>query len=140
MNLIFCIDERNGLLFNHRRLSKDKFLINHICEYTKNATLWISTYSKSLFENSSLKSIKICDDMLQYASRNDFCFIEDISVNVNSISIDKIIIYNWNRKYPADTFFNINLDKYEKVSEKDIIGFSHEKITEKIYLKETTNE
>ena len=51
--------------------------------------------------------------------------------------IEKIILYRWNRKYPADFRFDINLEDSEwKLAEtREFTGSSHEKITEEVYVR-----
>ena len=66
-------------------------------------------------------------------TNNDFYFLEDENYNGN---IDKIIIYKWNRDYPADKYFDIDLSSYELISTQDFQGSSHDLITEEIYIKE----
>ena len=70
----------------------------------------------------------------------DYCFVENISPKLFEDKIDEIIIYNWNRIYPADMFFDICLDKWFLKSEVELKGFSHEKIVQKIYIRGITNE
>ena len=48
MILVACIDENNGMLFNNRRQSRDKGLIEHIIAMNKK--VWINNFSKELFE------------------------------------------------------------------------------------------
>ena len=50
VKLIVCIDLDNGMLFNGRRQSRDRNLIENIYEMIDNKTLWITDFSKDLFE------------------------------------------------------------------------------------------
>ena len=79
MNVIVCLDDKNGMLFNKRRQSQDK--------------------------------------------------------------INTLIIYKWNRIYPADLHFDINVNdvSWELIDSEEFNGSSHEKITREIYRR-TTNE
>ena len=49
MILIVCIDEKNGMLFNNRRQSKDRNLIEHILKKIDSKKLWITDFSRDLF-------------------------------------------------------------------------------------------
>ena len=135
MILIVCVDERNGMLFNNRRQSRDKVLINHILEKTKDKKLWITGFSQDMFDVVENKHIIIDNKFYEKADKEDFCFVEDIDVNTVIDKVDKIVIYNWNRLYPADLYFDISLDNWLVTSENEFSGSSHKKITEKIYVR-----
>ena len=135
MILIVCIDERNGMLFNNRRQSRDKVLINHILEMTKDKTLWITGFSQDMFDVVDNKQIIIDNEFYEKADKEDFCFVENMDVNTLIDKVDKIVIYNWNRHYPADLYFDISLDNWVVTFENEFIGSSHTRITEKIYVR-----
>ena len=46
---IVCLDQKNGMYFNERRQSRDRYVIRDIVEMTKDAVLHINSYSKELF-------------------------------------------------------------------------------------------
>ena len=135
MILIVCVDERNGMMFNNRRQSRDKILTGHIIEKTKEKKLWITTFSKDIFNTEIDENIMIDNNCYSIAEKEDYCFIEDIDANIFIDKVDKIIIYNWNKHYPADRYFNINLNNWEMISEEYFEGYSHENITEKIFVR-----
>ena len=60
MNIIVCIDKKNGMMFNKRRQSQDKQLIDKIINIVDGACLLVSKYSFPLFSNYS--NIKVTDD------------------------------------------------------------------------------
>ena len=62
-------------------------------------------------------------------------FVEDKEISLNNVS--KIILCNWNRHYPADRFFNIDLvqNGFQKISEDTLKGSSHDKITVETYVR-----
>lgn len=135
MILIVCVDERNGMLFNNRRQSRDKILTSHILEKTKNNRLWITGFSQDLFDIVENKNIIIDNEFIEKTKEEDFCFVEDVDANTFIDKVDRIILYNWNRHYPADKHFNIMLDDWEMVSEEEFSGSSHDRITERIYVR-----
>jgi hypothetical protein len=47
--------------------------------------------------------------------------------------IEELVIYHWNRKYPADFKLDLPYKKWKKQSKEEFAGFSHEKITKEIY-------
>lgn len=135
MILIVCVDKNNGMLFNRRRQSRDKVLIEHIIEISKDKNLWIKHFSKDVFEQYKLKNLIIDDELLNKAGSEDYCFVEDILPSKITGKFDKIIVYNWNRKYPADLYFDIDITDWILESEIDFKGNSHDKITQKIYKR-----
>ena len=133
MKLIVCIDLENGMLFNNRRQSKDKILIEHIYKLIGNKKIWISDFSRDLFEEDKYNLFEI--ECFEKIKENDYVFIENISPKILEDRINEIIIFNWNRKYPADLYFDISLENWKLEYEIEIEGFSHEKITQKIYKR-----
>ena len=122
MKLIVCLDDKNGMLFNKRRQSRDKILIENMLELCKGERLYTNEYSSALFPENS---VVICEDFENI--ENGFVFAEN--------NIEEIIVYKWNRVYPADIFFNISLDGWSLAETVDFIGSSHEKITRKRYVR-----
>ena len=46
MILIVCVDDHNGMMFNHRRQSQDRVLRADILELTGGKKLWMNAYSR----------------------------------------------------------------------------------------------
>lgn len=135
MILIVCVDEKNGMMFNNRRQSKDRILSEHILKIVDNKKIWMNSYSKSAFEGQESLNITVDDNFIEKIDKDEYCFVENIDVNTIINKVDKIIVYNWNRHYPADRYFNINLEEWVVDSENEFTGSSHEKISEKIYVR-----
>ncbi len=129
MTLIACIANNNGILFNKRRVSKDALLIERLREIINTNILYCSEYSKSLFSDFN----NLTNDITSLTN-DSFYFLED--ENIPNIIFNKIIIYKWNRDYPADKFFEYDLSEYTLESQTDFKGNSHDLITELIYTKE----
>ena len=128
MKFIVCLDDKNGMLFNKRRQSRDKILIDNMLEFCKGEKLYTNDYSATLFPENS---VVICEDF--ESIENGFVFAENFMVTEDKIQ--EIIIYKWNRVYPADTYFNISLDGWSLAETVDFIGSSHEKITRERYVR-----
>ena len=135
MILIVCVDEKNGMIFNNRRQSRDRILIAHILEQTKNKKLWITNFSQDIFNMSDANNLIIDDQFVEKIGKEEYCFVENIDVKTLIDKVDKIILYNWNRNYPADKYFDVNIDDWVVDSEEEFSGSSHEKITQKIYIR-----
>ena len=52
MELIVCTDERGGMAFNKRRVSKDTEIMNRVEQIAKGNDIYISPRSESLFKIS----------------------------------------------------------------------------------------
>ena len=133
MKLIVCTDLNNGMLFNNRRQSRDRSLIEYIYNLVGENKLWITEFSKNLFEEGKYNLFQISD--IKKINENDFIFIENYSPKILEDNLNEIILFNWNRNYPADLFFDISLDSWKLESESEIEGSSHEKIIQKIYRR-----
>ena len=133
MKLIFCIDNRRGMMFNSRRQSQDRELRRRMLELIGGARLWMSPYSAKQFEGDD--SIIADSDFMDLAGEGDYCFVEDSNFTLDDV--DEVVLYLWNRDYPADRYFDIDLAAlgFEQVESHDFKGYSHEKITEKIYKR-----
>ena len=136
MIVILCVDDNGGTMFNHRRQSQDRLLRDRILRLTAGTRLWMNHYSAKQFAPAS--SIYADDHFLDKAAPGEYCFVENSDVLPYEQSIEKIILYQWNRRYPADHIFNIPRSRWRLVQRTDFPGSSHERITEEVYSK--TNE
>ena len=128
MKLIVCLDDNNGMMFNKRRQSRDRVLIENVLELCKDEKIYTNEYSGKLFPEDSVEIFGDIEDV-----GNAYCFAEDFTVNEEYV--DEIIVYKWNRLYPADTYFNIDLENWSLTETIDFEGSSHEKITREIYRR-----
>ena len=135
MIVIVCVDDNNGMTFNHRRQSKDKILREHILQMAGEKRIWMNAYSRKQFSECETSQIVVDEDYPEKADRDDYCFVEDKDISGYIERIEKIILFKWNRKYPADTFFSLNLEQWRLEESEDFEGNSHEKITKEIYVK-----
>ncbi len=132
MIAVICVDDNNGMLFNNRRQSRDMLLIEDLIKYANTNKILINDFSKSLFADYE-NNILISDTFLSDANENDICFVENIDLNEYKDKINTLIIYKWNRVYPADFYFKLDLNSYRLIETKDFKGNSHDKITREIY-------
>lgn len=92
MILLACVDDDMGMLFNKRRQSQDKVLLNHILDITANGRLWMNHYSARQFESDSEPQINIDENFLSEAAPGEFCFSEDVDVGPYGQWVEKIIL------------------------------------------------
>ncbi len=137
MIAIVCVDNAGGMLFNKRRQSQDKVLRQRIMKMCMNHKLWMNSYSFKQFADEDARNILTDEKFYLLAAEDDFCFIETDDPSTFADKIKKLIVYRWNRDYPADTCFTLlDNDKSWKLDcSCEFEGFSHEKITEEVYTK-----
>lgn len=131
MQVIITVENRNGMLFNHRRVSMDQKVSERILAYCKEKKLWMNAYSAKLFENNP--QIRVSETFLE--QKDAICFVEDQDVTPYLPEIDTIILFHWNRDYPADFFFTVDLSEWNRIHQEEFAGKSHEKITMEVYKK-----
>lgn len=130
MNVIICLDQNNGMLFNNRRQSRDRIVRKNILEYINGAKLYMDEYSFKQFSEDKADNIVVCDNFSN-AEDSDFCFVE--KQHINTEQINKLIVYRWDKIYPADVSFGMNKIKLNLTETLESQGYSHEKIVREIY-------
>ena len=135
MKVIVCVDDNNGMMFNNRRQSRDRVLIEDLLNTIKEGCLYIAPYSKILFQD--ITALIETETLLEEAGADDYCFVENKTLLPYSDRIDELIIYRWNRTYPADMHLDIRPEalSLKLVSTTEFAGSSHEKITKELYKK-----
>lgn len=129
MHIIVCVDDRGGMLFNRRRVSSDRILLQKIVSLSTGRKLWMNSYSAKLFAEWE-SNITVSDDFLRMADSGDHCFVETDDLLELAGHIESVTLCCWNRKYPADTYFPKELlGTMQPVFTEEFSGKSHEKIT-----------
>ncbi len=130
-----CLDDKNGMLFNKRRQSRDQMLIQDFL-HTIEGELYITAYSEILFQEMS-QEYHVVENPLEEATEKDSCFIESAEVSSHLQGIQKLIIYRCNRHYPSDKKLQVNMEEvgFAQVSCSEFLGSSHEKITKEVWEK-----
>ena len=134
MIIIVCLDDAGGMMFNKRRQSRDRAVISDILKMCKGSRLWVNHYTAGLFKDSD-DAVVIDEAFCEKAAAGEYCFAENILLMPYIEKIEKMIVYRWNRKYPADFLMDIDLQSWPCESVREFAGFSHEKITKEIYIK-----
>lgn len=128
MKLIVCLDDKNGMMFNKRRQSRDRVLIENVLELSEGERIYTNEYSAKLFPEKAIEVFENIEEI-----ENGYCFAENFTVDEEYV--EEIIVYKWNRLYPADTYFNIDLENWTLTESVEFEGSSHEKITREIYRR-----
>ena len=136
MKIIVCIDNDGGMLFNNRRQSRDRVLIEDVIRMTEGKKLYIDAYSKLLFADFCGR-YTIDPDMLDNACTDDYCFVENKTLSEHLERIDEITVYRWNRLYPSDFKLDIELERngFRVCETAEFAGYSHENITKEIFRR-----
>lgn len=127
MTLYICLDDRNGLRFNHRRQSRDAAVLADIHSLCT-GNLGIAPDSEKLIREAEIPYV------LPPETGEDF-FAEEIPTEEMLEKTKKLVIYRWNRHYPADVRWEPDLTAMGFVLREttDFPGTSHEKITREVY-------
>lgn len=133
MKIVCCIDNNYGMTFNNRRVSRDRNQISNLLELLNGEKIYINNFSKDIIDSEN--SIFVTLDELNNLKDTDYFFDENILPSKLENLLSNIILYKWNRDYPSDLKFDIDLSKWNLVESIDFKGFSHDKITREIYSK-----
>lgn len=128
MIIIAAIDDRGGMEFHHRRVSRDRILTEKIQKLSAGRILRVDQCSKDLFPEA-----KASADFLDVAGEDDYCFVENHSLRTYFERITKVILFHWNRRYPADLYFDLPMETFQKINTEDFTGYSHKKITMELW-------
>lgn len=136
MKIIVCLDDRNGMLFHKRRQSSDRILSGKIIEIAGENTLWMHPYSRKLFDETA-QNIRVDAQFLERAGQSDYCFVETEDVTPYAAAIKEVILFRWNRTYPADTYFPMELLKafQRKGATLTFCGNSHDNISMEVFIR-----
>lgn len=134
MILAVCVDNRLGLSFNNRRLSSDKSVIEDLLQSAGSEAIYVGQYSFSLFQNVK-GNICVTDSFLKH--NDGICFAEFGDFKAFVGDVQKLIVYKWNRNYPSDCKFPLELytSNMSLRSIKEFPGYSHDCITREEYSR-----
>jgi len=135
MKIIVCLDDREGMTFNHRRQSRDRVVTADIVREA-GERLRMCPYSESLFLETAMEKL-VSENFLDEARAEDWCFVENRALAPYRDSIGEVLVYRWNRHYPSDTTFDLNLaaEGFHLAEREEFEGYSHEKITKERFVK-----
>lgn len=135
--MILCVDDRGGMLFGGRRLSRDRAVCQHILDMAGGTAVWMNGYSQKMFSEFEGNVCAFSGDPDQIAT-HEYLFAEDQDVEALLSKANVLILYRWNRVYPSDVKLPLPLPeaKWKQVTAEDFPGNSHEKITCEVYSNE----
>lgn len=136
MRVIVCLDDKNGMMFNKRRQSRDRVVVQDILATTIGKKLWMNNYSAKIFEEKS-ENICVDEDFLFKSQQGEYCFVENQGLSGYEEQIEEVIVYRWGRIYPSDVQLDIDLANgtYALTSESELTGHSHPEMKRQVYVK-----
>ena len=129
-----CIDDRGGMLFNRRRQSQDRLLRQDLLAEAGGRPVWMNGYSARLFADAP-GDLRCAEDFPRRAGAGELCFFEDVDPAPYLAEAEGVLLYRWNRRYPADRYFPLPLEGWHLVRQEEFAGSSHEKITKEVYAR-----
>ncbi|WP_298030076.1 ribonuclease Z [uncultured Dysosmobacter sp.] len=132
MIVAVCIGEDGGMLFNRRRVSRDRAQRADLLALCGGKALRMNDYSAALFRDAA-DQIIVDKAFLETAGPGDVCFVEDRPLSPWMAEIEAVVLYRWNRAYPADVRLDLDLSAFERVRQTEFPGSSHERVTREIY-------
>ena len=124
MKIAVCLDDNFGMLFNGRRQSRDKEVYEDMIR-EGGGKMSVLPFSQKLFSEDERVSL--------FSGDAELLFLEDQSPE--SFFADELILYFWNRAYPADVYLNSDLESYVLQDTTEFCGSSHQCITKRRYIK-----
>lgn len=136
MIIAVCVDGRGGTMFNHRRQSQDRGQREDLLAYCAGRRLWIAPYSAPLF--GAREDVQADEEFLTKAAEGEVCFVEDRPIAPVADRIEAVVLYDWDRAYPADVHLDFDpaAAGFTLEEEREFAGTSHEKIIRRIYVRE----
>ena len=134
MNLIICVDETFGCSFFGRRQSMDSILREKALSLTGQKPLWMDPYSAGQFRDR-MDRICVVKEYWDKVPDNGWCFFELGDPEQVLARVKCLVVFHWNRAYPADRFFPLERIRSSAALcySEAFAGNSHDKITMEVY-------
>lgn len=131
--IALCIDKENGRSFYGRRTSSDREVRKRLLDMCN--TLHVDSYTAAQFtEDYGKGKIRVVDDPAGIDEGTAFIELQDIPDDA-----DRIIIFQWPKKYPADKWLDFRFDGWRKVKKEEFPGYAHEKVAMNVWERNKEN-
>lgn len=135
MIVFLCADKKNGMAFHQRRQSLDRAVRADILTMAAGKPIWMTPYSARQFSEPEAV-LRVSEEPLREAGKSALCFAEFPPLAHSLERIEALVLYRWDRVYPADQWLDLDLHSgFRLVSSCDFSGHSHEKITKEVYQR-----
>ena len=131
MIAVVCVDDKGGVCFHNRRQSQDRVLREYLLSRIGDAPLHLSAYSAKQFAEVPAERLQVSDNPLAACKQGEYCFVEGQALSAWAEQLEAVVVFRWNRAYPADTHLDLDLDggHWTLADRQEFAGYSHEKIT-----------
>ena len=130
MTVYVCLDDRGGMLFNNRRQSRDQAVLEDIRDSVPDV-LTIDPFSEKLIRDAGIP----CVIAGEAPEEGTHFFLEARPASEVTALASRLVIYRWNRHYPADVRFDADLSGFTLESTCQFSGKSHTSITKEVYVR-----
>lgn len=132
MTIYLCLDDRGGLLFNGRRLSRDAAVLADMAAGLAD-TLTIDPFSEKLISAAGIPYTLAAQPLPEGCH----FFLENRNPEAMLPLAENVVIYRWNRHYPSDVRWTGSPADYGFTLSQtsEFPGKSHELITKEVYVK-----
>ena len=133
MIVLLCVDKRNGMAFHQRRQSLERAVRADILRMAQGQPIRMTPYSARQFTEAEAV-LQVSEEPLREAGEGELCFVEFPPLAPSLDRIERLVLYRWDRVYPADQRLDLALDQaFHLSSSLDFAGHSHETITKEVY-------
>lgn len=134
MTLFFCLDDRNGLSFNNRRQSRDRAVLADMASQLTGVLL-VDPMSEKMMIRHDIPYEIVTEEALP--AEGTQYFAEQRSPESLLPLAKKVVIYRWNRVYPADRYLETPLQEqgFSLTEVSQFPGHSHDTITREVYVR-----
>lgn len=138
MNVIVCLDPKNGMQFHHRRQSQDARQRQDVKQMVQGQPLYMRAKSYALYRDVDEGNIIVDEQGLEHASAGEWCLVEEEALQPYTARIERLVVYRWNHVYPSDRYFDLDVTKWTRLETIVLRGRSHEAIQKEVYRKGET--
>ena len=132
VTLFLCADDRGGLTFNGRRQSRDRAVMDDLLREAAGRPLWAEEYSLPLFPEGARPRVLPAGQLPP--DPEALCFVELRDPAPLLERAGRLVVYRWNRLYPADRRLPLPPAGWRLLSQSDFPGRSHPRITKEVYV------
>ncbi len=135
MTLYLCLDDKNGMLFNHRRQSRDSAVLEDIRAQLPDV-LYIHPFSEKLVSSAQLPYALAPEDLTTLPPEAHFFGESPAAANLLP-QAETLVLYRWNRVYPADARWEADPAQsgFSLAETTEFPGSSHKIITKEVYTR-----
>ena len=134
---IVCVDDGWGMTFGGRRQSRDREVSARVLAAAAGWPLWCAPSSLALFGPGAAGRLTAPAGLPDRAGPGGPCFVEDRPLLPWLEKVEGLVLYRWNRRYPADVYLDVRPEPpgWRLISREEFPGHSHPRITKEVYRR-----